>query len=202
MSWQKMFMFITVGLCITLVQADGESQKGALVKPLEKISLFELFSRSADLILRNPEGITKCTEDYKEKLTEITKEYEEANKECSSKANSKRDEAEKETVNDQKDFAKRTDSVCENVGKCKDKKSSQAILECFANEGSESSKALGKVSNDAKKISLNLNETLRRIDSEERTCMAGNKLKFESASEKATDDLNTCMFESLNPPVV
>uniref|UniRef100_A0A1L8EBJ2 Putative secreted protein n=1 Tax=Haematobia irritans TaxID=7368 RepID=A0A1L8EBJ2_HAEIR len=197
----SIIFFCGLSMAISLPYTSGQNVKGLSVNPLDKISLFELFSRSADIILRNPEGIAKCTEEYKETITEITQEYEDGSKGCTTKAESERAKVEKESEADQKDLAKRTNSVCENISKCQDLTTASLKLECFANEGLEGSKALTKVSNDAKKISLSLNEALRRIDSEERTCMAENKLKFESASAQATDDLNACMFESLNPPI-
>uniref|UniRef100_A0A1I8PSR8 Protein TsetseEP domain-containing protein n=1 Tax=Stomoxys calcitrans TaxID=35570 RepID=A0A1I8PSR8_STOCA len=193
------YHIIRIGLAllwINLAMIDANPP----IKHSAEIDLLNFMSRSSHLLQRDLPRTMSCFDYYIPLLTEIAQQYEEQNKLCTTRADDERTRVEADVADDIADLAKRSDEACCALKLCKNSEPAKFIFECYAEEGSVSSKSLHAISNEANVKSANLNELLRRIDADEYVCYTNNKVQYEDDSAAAYEEFSKCIDGEIEVP--
>uniref|UniRef100_T1PKK6 Protein TsetseEP domain-containing protein n=1 Tax=Musca domestica TaxID=7370 RepID=T1PKK6_MUSDO len=149
---------------------------------------------------RNPARTISCSDYFLPAIECITHQFEESNKLCAETAAAARAAAEAETLEVQKELALQADDSCGAIVECKNVDGAQSKLKCYVDNGSEGSKGLRTLSNNANLKSSKFSEQLRRIDSQESVCITNGRLKYESDSAEAYDEFTSCIYGQTTVP--
>ncbi|XP_073835411.1 uncharacterized protein [Musca autumnalis] len=194
MSLQYLFKICTV--IAWLPFAFGHSEN-----PLDNLRLESFQAKSTSFVQINPERWKACSDYYVATSENITREFEVNNAVCAHTAAKARATIETEFFETQAELAQQVDETCGAIDHCKNAEGALLQLQCYVDKSYDGSKAIRSLSYDAIMNSAKLKEQLQEIDSQEGTCIAENRLKYESDSADVYDEFISCIYgQSTAPP--
>ncbi|XP_073835409.1 uncharacterized protein [Musca autumnalis] len=189
MSFSKSVIYFTI-VWVSLAMAAKDHLS---VKQTADLGLLKFISRSNDLLKQNPVRSVSCFGCYIPLLTEITEEFEKKNDHCSATATDARNDLEENAAEDLKDLSERSTNVCQPISGCKDGDSAKSVFQCYVDESSHGSRSLQGIGNDATLKLGDLQEQLRRVESEEKSCFFKNQMEYEDHYENAYAEFLDCL---------